>query len=42
MQATTRTTIRSITGICPEWVTATGIAFALLMANLVVLVNIAF
>ena len=41
MRATTRTPHRSITGIVPEWVTVTGIAFAVLMANLVLLVKIA-
>ncbi len=41
MQATTTNPNRSITGIIPEWVTATGIAFAVLMANLVLLVTIA-
>ena len=41
MQATTNLS-RAITGIIPEWVTATGIAFVLLMANLVLLAKLAF
>ena len=41
MQPTTRNPNRSIIGIVPEWVTATAIAFAVLMVNLVLLVKMA-
>ena len=41
MQVTTNSPDRSITGIVPEWVTATAIAFAVLMANLGLLVRMA-
>ena len=41
MQATSTSPNRSITGILPEWVTATAIAFVLLMGNLALLVKIA-
>ena len=41
MQATMKSPSRSIAQIVPEWVTVTGIAFAVLMANLGLLVKIA-